>query len=76
MSLVRDWHVQGRTVIAALHDTDFIRRNFPETLLLARELIAWGSTGDVLTADNLARARMLNARWARSDATDQHHHHD
>ena len=74
ISLVHEWHTQGRTVIAVLHDTDFIRRHFPETLLLARELVAWGPTADVLTSDNLARARTIMAKWARSEDMPHHHH--
>jgi len=35
--LVRRWHGEQRTVLTAMHDIDFVRANFPETLLLARE---------------------------------------
>jgi len=42
--LVRRWHAEGRTVLAALHDMDLVRANFPETLLLARGPVAWGAT--------------------------------
>lgn len=66
--LVRQWHAEQRTVLAALHDLDLVRAHFPETLLLAREPIAWGPTADVLTADNLARARhMCEAFDERAD---------
>ena len=47
------------TVIAALHDMDLVRSSFPQTLLLAREVVAWGATADVLTADNLLQARRM-----------------
>jgi zinc/manganese transport system ATP-binding protein len=57
--LVRRWHGEQRTVLAALHDIDFVRMNFPETLLLAREPVAWGETKDVLTAENLLTARRM-----------------
>jgi zinc/manganese transport system ATP-binding protein len=57
--LVRRWHGEERTVLAALHDIDFVRTNFPETLLLAREPVAWGNTREVLTADNLLTARRM-----------------
>jgi zinc/manganese transport system ATP-binding protein len=46
-------------VLAALHDIDLVRANFPETLLLAREPVAWGATPSVLTPDNLAKARLM-----------------
>jgi zinc/manganese transport system ATP-binding protein len=32
---------------------------FPEALLLAREPVAWGATADVLTADNMQKARRM-----------------
>jgi zinc/manganese transport system ATP-binding protein len=57
--LVRRWHSEKRTVIAALHDIEFVRANFPSTLLLARQLVAWGTTCDVLTPDNLLKARRM-----------------
>ena len=57
--LVRRWHGEKRTVLAALHDIDLVKANFPETLLLAREKVAWGATPEVLTPENLTRARHM-----------------
>ena len=57
--LIKRWHGEERTVIAAMHDIDFVRVNFPETLLLAREPVAWGITREVLTPENLATARRM-----------------
>jgi zinc/manganese transport system ATP-binding protein len=57
--LVRRWHGEKRTVLAALHDMDLVRANFPETLLLARGKVGWGSTPEVLTAENLLEARRM-----------------
>jgi zinc/manganese transport system ATP-binding protein len=59
LALVRRWHAEGRTVLAALHDMELVRANFPETLLLARGPVAWGATSQVLTAENLAEARRM-----------------
>jgi len=59
VALVQRWHRERRTVLAALHDIDLIRAAFPETLLLAREPVAWGVTRDVLTIDNLNKARRM-----------------
>ncbi|HEY0568591.1 MAG TPA: ABC transporter ATP-binding protein [Xanthobacteraceae bacterium] len=59
LDLVRRWHQEERTVLAALHDIDLVRMNFPETLLLAREPVAWGATAQVLTAENLLKARRM-----------------
>jgi zinc/manganese transport system ATP-binding protein len=59
LALVKRWHVEGRTVLAALHDIELVRANFPETLLLARGKVAWGVTSEVLTAENLMQARRM-----------------
>jgi len=62
LMLVQRWHQEGRTVLAALHDLDMVRANFPETLLLARGPVAWGPTAEVLTPENLTVAmRMCEA---------------
>jgi zinc/manganese transport system ATP-binding protein len=59
LALVRRWHGEGRTVLAALHDMDLVRSHFPETLLLARGPVAWGATAQVLTVENLTEARRM-----------------
>ena len=62
LALVKRWHGEGRTVLAALHDMELVRDHFPETLLLARGPVAWGATAEVLTAENLLVAlRMCEA---------------
>src|SRR5260370_41417323 len=52
LALVRHWHAEKRTVLAALHDMDLVRANFPQTLLLARGPGAWGATAEELTPEN------------------------
>jgi zinc/manganese transport system ATP-binding protein len=59
LAVVQRWHAERRTVLAALHDVDLVKAVFPETLLLARETVAWGPTREVLTAENLNRARRM-----------------
>lgn len=60
LELVARWHGEGRTVICVLHDFDQIRKHFPECLLLARECVAWGSSGDALSPARLAEARFFH----------------
>ena len=85
--LVGHWHEEGRTVIAVLHDTAQVRAHFPQTLLLAREPVAWGATAEVLTEANWARAQSLRepfderadecetgSRDADSQAVNRHAH--
>jgi zinc/manganese transport system ATP-binding protein len=59
LDLVDRWHREERTVLAALHDIDLVKRTFPQTLLLARSPVAWGNTGEVLTPENLLKARRM-----------------
>ena len=59
IGIIHRWHGEGRTVIAVLHDMETVRAHFPQTLLLAREKIAHGPTAEVLTAENLFRARQM-----------------
>lgn len=66
LGLVQQWHAQGRTVIAVLHDDGQIRDHFPQTLLLAREVVGWGATAGVLTEANLQRARAMAEAWDES----------
>lgn len=61
--LVKRWVVEGRTVLCVLHDHDLVRAHVPQTMLLARELVAFGPTLDVLTPDNLQQARRFQEAW-------------
>ena len=64
--LILSWHAEGRTVLTVIHDFGQVRRYFPACLLLARELVAFGPTAEVMTEPLLARARQL------SEAFDEH----
>ena len=68
IALILRWHGEGRTVLAALHDIEQVRAHFPETLLIAREVVAWGETRKVLSPANLAKSRQL------VEAFDEHAH--
>jgi zinc/manganese transport system ATP-binding protein len=63
IELVKRWHGEQRTVLVVLHDLELVRNHFPETLLLARQPVAWGKTGEVLMPGNLLRARRFHEAW-------------
>ncbi len=63
LELVQRWHDEKRTVVTVLHDYEQVRRVFPETLLLARELVAWGPTEEALSPANLLKARAMAESW-------------
>jgi zinc/manganese transport system ATP-binding protein len=68
LALIHRWHGEGRTVVAVLHDIEQVRAHFHETLLLAREPVAWGRTAEVLTPEMLERAREVALGWSDPEA--------
>jgi zinc/manganese transport system ATP-binding protein len=67
LPLLARWNAQGVTVVTVLHELDIVRQWFPTTLLLARHLVAFGPTADVLTDANWQRAAGLSATaWEAS----------
>lgn len=60
-TLLGEWHREGRTTLAVLHNLEQVRSYFPQTLLIAREVVAWNDTRLVLTEHhlNLAEQRLV-----------------
>jgi zinc/manganese transport system ATP-binding protein len=56
LAILQTWHTRGKTIIAVLHDLTIVRRYFPETLLLAKRILSYGPTPQVLAVENLAKA--------------------
>ncbi len=63
LHLIEAWHKKGKTVLTVLHDMEQVKHHFPDTLILAREIVAWGPTGTALTDKNLAAAQDLSQHW-------------
>jgi zinc/manganese transport system ATP-binding protein len=63
LALLQRWRGEARTVVAVLHDLEQVRMHFEEVLLLAREVVAWGPTAQVLHAEQLFRARQMAEAW-------------
>ena len=59
--------------LGRVHELDLVRRLCPQTLLLAREAVAWGPTGEVLTDERLGQASLLSEGWVQ-DAHLCHQH--
>jgi zinc/manganese transport system ATP-binding protein len=66
LALVEAWHREGRTVILVSHDLDMVRAFCPETVLLARQVLAWGPTERVLQPGALRRARLQAEAWVET----------
>jgi zinc/manganese transport system ATP-binding protein len=79
LALIERWPREGRTVVMVLHDLDMVRRTCADTLLLAREAVAWDRTERALDPANLLRARRLSEAWAENAGVchhdEQHDHH-
>ncbi|SFO54017.1 zinc/manganese transport system ATP-binding protein [Mesorhizobium sp. NFR06] len=81
IQLIKRWHGEERTIMVVVHDLDLVRQNFPETLLLARQPVAWGDTKETLRPENLLKARRFheaweeNAPWCEPDDHDHGHEH-
>ncbi len=56
-------HHEKRTVVAVLHDETQVLLNFPQTLMLARELVDWGPSSQVLTKNNFMKAQAMSEAW-------------
>jgi zinc/manganese transport system ATP-binding protein len=63
LHVLEDWRKAGSTIICVMHDFQLVRDHFPQTLVLARELIAWSDTKDAMRDENLARASALAGSW-------------
>ena len=59
IQIILGWHQEGRTVAVVLHDHETVRAHFPNTFMIARELVAHGPTAEVLTAENQFKARQM-----------------
>ncbi|KAB2848790.1 MAG: metal ABC transporter ATP-binding protein, partial [Hyphomicrobiaceae bacterium] len=66
MKVIERWRAEQRTVVIVLHDLDLVKSRFPTVLMLAREKIAYGETGKVMTAEMLKRADALAESWDES----------
>ncbi|WP_091189395.1 metal ABC transporter ATP-binding protein [Formivibrio citricus] len=63
IEVLAEWHAAGKTLVTVVHDLGVARAHFPQALLLAREVVAWGPSDEALQADNLERAQKLIEHW-------------
>lgn len=68
VSLMLGWQAAGRTVIVVSHDLDLVRERIPNTLLLARHVLGWGPTQDVLQQGAMRHARLAAEAWSDNAA--------
>ena len=68
VALIEAWHAAGRTVILVSHDLDLVRERCPQTVLLARHVLGWGPTAEVLQPGAMRHARLEAEAWADTAA--------
>ena len=59
LAIVARWHGEQRTVLAALHDLDMVKANFPKRCCSRASRWPGDRTAEVLTPDNLLKARRM-----------------
>ena len=64
LTLLPRWQAEGRTAVAALHDSDQVRRYFPSTLKLDKRAAAWGPTATCPGAGAMTLHALLIAPFA------------
>jgi zinc/manganese transport system ATP-binding protein len=74
VKLIQRWHGEGRTVIAVLHDLDLVRQHFPQSLLMAKRPIAWGTSSEALAPEHLQKARYIAGQWTATALHDHREH--
>lgn len=48
LKVIAQWHQEGKTVIAVLHDISMVARHFPHVLYLSAQQNLWGTAHDLL----------------------------
>src|SRR5262245_44496334 len=80
VALIKRWHGEKRTIMVVVHDLNLVREHFPETLLLARQPVAWGDTAETLSPETRRRARRFDEAWHEDapwcEPDDHDHRHD
>lgn len=72
MDVLKSLHEKGATIVAVVHNLSLVRRYFPQTMLLSRELIAHGNTLEVLTAENLSKASNIGFGDVEAEVCEAH----
>ena len=67
MELIIKWHKAGKTLLIVNHDMDLVQDHFPTTLMVARRILDWGNTKDIITLDNLRHAKHISRHLENPD---------
>jgi zinc/manganese transport system ATP-binding protein len=69
IKIILNWHTQGKTLLVVNHDLDLVQDHFPRALMIARRVLEWGPTKDVVTLENLKRAKHISRHLESIDGS-------
>ncbi len=67
IKIILKWHKSGKTLLIVNHDLDLVQDHFPTSLMIARRVLQWGNTKDVVTLENLRHAKHISRHLENRD---------
>ena len=67
VKIILKWHEAGKTLLIVNHDLDLVQDHFPTSMMVARRILQWGETKDVVTLDNLRNAKHISRHLENRD---------
>ena len=67
IKVILKWHKDGKTLLIVNHDLDLVQDHFPTSMMIARRILDWGKTKDVVTLENLRRAKHISRHLENRD---------
>tara|TARA_R110002095_G_scaffold35504_2_gene33448 strand:- start:1630 stop:2457 length:828 start_codon:yes stop_codon:yes gene_type:complete len=67
IKVILKWHEEGKTLLIVNHDLDLVQDHFPTSMMVARRILDWGDTKDVVTLGNLRRAKYISRHLESRD---------
>ncbi len=67
IKVILKWHKAGKTLLIVNHDLDLVQDHFPTSMMVARRILQWGDTKDVVTLDNLRHAKHISRHLENRD---------
>ena len=67
IKIILKWHKAGKTLLIVNHDLDLVQDHFPTTMMVARRILDWGDTKEIVTLDNLRHAKNISRHLESPD---------
>ena len=56
LNIIDSWKKENKTIISILHNYNQVFDHFDKTLIIAKEVVGFGKTSEVLTSENINKA--------------------